>query len=39
MDNQKQNDIILGVDTHLDKHIAVLLNGMGTFIDVIEIET
>jgi len=39
MDKQTQNDIILGVDTHLDKHIAVLLNGMGTFIDVVEIET
>jgi transposase len=39
MKTKEINDIILGVDTHLDKHIGVLINGMGKFLDVIEIAT
>ena len=32
MNKQLQNEIILGVDTHLDQYIGVIINGYGKFL-------
>ena len=37
--NCTQNDLILGVDTHLDLHVAVLINMIGQVICTSEFET
>jgi len=39
MNKQPQNEIILGVDTHLDKHVGVVINGYGKYLGNISIET
>lgn len=38
MSKQKLSEVILGVDTHLDKHIGVLIDHVGRFIDQISID-
>jgi len=37
--NCPQNNLILGVDTHLDLHVAVLINMIGQVISTSEFET
>jgi transposase len=39
MDNPLQNEVILGVDTHLDIHVGVIISGYGKFLDSLSIET
>ncbi len=39
MEAQLQHELILGVDTHLDKHVGVLINGFGKYLDTLIIET
>ena len=34
-----QHEVIIGVDTHLDKHVGVVIDGMGKFLDTTTIET
>ncbi|KZN52382.1 hypothetical protein N482_05880 [Pseudoalteromonas luteoviolacea NCIMB 1942] len=34
-DNQTISDLTLGVDTHLDNHVAVLVNGIVQVIDTL----
>ena len=40
MDKQPiQHEVILGVDTHLDTHVGVIIDGCGKMLDVLSIET
>ncbi len=39
MNKKLQNEVIPGVDTHLDKHIAVLIDGFGKYLGNLSIET
>lgn len=34
--NETTNNLTLGVDTHLDSHVAVLVNGIGQVVDTQE---
>lgn len=36
--NHEHNSLTLGVDTHLDMHVAVLLNGVGQLLDSAEFQ-
>lgn len=35
MDNQLQSEVVLGVDTHLDMHVAAVINLSGTLLGVL----
>jgi len=37
--NKEHNEVILGVDTHLDKHVAVLIDVHGKVLDTLVIDT
>lgn len=39
MKKQQTNDVILGVDTHLDKHVGVIIDGFGKYLSSLSIET
>ena len=39
MNKQLQNEIILGVDTHLDQHVGVIINSYGKYLGNRSIET
>jgi len=39
MNTQIHNEIILGVDTHLDKHVGVIIDGLGKYLGSLSIET
>ena len=39
MSKQLPNEVILGVDTHLDKHVGVIIDGLGKFLGNLSIET
>lgn len=36
MTKQLPHEVILGVDTHLDKHVGVVINGLGKFLGQLE---
>ncbi|MFP5320713.1 MAG: IS110 family transposase [Acidimicrobiia bacterium] len=38
-DHDPAGEVIVGVDTHLDQHTAVAINGLGQVLDTIEIPT
>lgn len=35
----KANEVILGVDTHLDLNVGALISGIGRFLGIFSIET
>ena len=39
MSKQLSHEVILGVDTHLDKHIGVIIDSVGKFLGHLSIET
>lgn len=39
MSKQRQHEVVLGVDTHLDKHVGVIVDGLGKFLGNLSIET
>ena len=39
MKKQQKNEVILGVDTHLDKHVGVIIDGFGKYLGNLSIET
>ena len=39
MNKSQQHEVILGVDTHLDKHVGVAIDGFGKYLDTLSIET
>ena len=39
MSNHLAKEVILGVDTHLDKHVCVLIDGVGKYLDHLSIPT
>lgn len=39
MDKQLQNEVILGVDTHLDTHVAAIVNFAGKLLGVLATPT
>lgn len=39
MTKQLPHEVILGVDTHLDKHVAVIIDGLGKVLGCLTIET
>lgn len=39
MIKQLPHEVILGVDTHLDKHVGVIIDGLGKFLGHLAIET
>ena len=36
---QQTNEVILGVDTHLDKHVGVIIDGFGKYLGSLSVET
>ncbi len=34
-----KHEVILGVDTHLDAHVGVIINGQGNMLGVLSVET
>lgn len=38
-DHDPLGDVIVGVDTHLDQHTAVAINGLGQVLDTVEVPT
>lgn len=39
MSSNLVNEVILGVDTHLDKHVCVIIDGVGKFLGHLSIQT
>ena len=39
MSKQRQHEVVLGVDTHLDRHVGVIVDGLGKFLGNLSIET
>jgi len=39
MNTQAHKEVILGVDTHLDKHVGVIIDGFGKYLGNLSIET
>jgi len=37
--SMQQREIILGVDTHLDKHVGVIIDGLGKFLGDLSVDT
>jgi len=38
MNTQTHNEVILGVGTHLDKHVGVIIDGFGKYLGNLSID-